>query len=433
MTVALEGTGSLHYTTDGSVPTAADPLYTGPITLNTTTVLRVISLEEGKLPSKVLTAGYILNENHTLPVLSLSADPEALATLMAQTPPMDAEISCHLSLFEQESSFGLDCGLELMGTGTAYPEKKSLKVNFRSRYGANVLGYPLFGADGPQIFDALCLQAGSEQGLTLFRDELFTELCLQLTDSVPAQHYKFCVLYINGSYYGIYSLQEEISQMLYSQQMAVAEADVTVVEDPGLWNSDLAALAQYCSEQDMSVQSNLDYLTARMDIDSLIDWMILQGYCCNDAVADDLRYFRTPETGNRWQLGFFDADSGFTDRVGFASVFAEDLPYHYLHFTHAIESNPAMRQQFLDRLEQALGGVLSDDNVLSLIDSFTTLLAPEIERERDRWGGDAVTWQADVDRLKTYLTRYDHTDLLLQSLREQIGLTDEEAAALLKG
>ena len=432
ISVELSGSGELHYTLDGSIPTLEDPVYTAPLTFSATTVLRAVSFEEGKLPSQALTAGYIINEKHTLPVLSLTADPDALLGkdgIYHQSLPKDNEISCNLSLFEESGNFSIDCGLEMMATNTAYPEKKSMKVNFRGRYGSDVLGYPVFGQDGPAVYDALCLQAGSEHGLTLFRDELFTELCLQLTENVPTRRYKFCVLYLNGQYHGIYSLREDISQMLYSQQMDVAQADVTMTDENNLLTTELYALAKFCKENDLSEQSNFDKLAVQVDLDNLIDWMILQGYCCNDSIANDLYYFRTPETGNRWQLGFFDLDGGFTSRTGFQAVLDSVQPYRFISFTCGVTKNAAARQQFLERLNQALDTTLSNENVLSLIDAFETTLAPEISRERARWGSDEASWQADVSRLKTYLTRYDHQAMLLASLRQSMALTDEESAA----
>ena len=431
--VELTGAGTLHYTTDGSVPTPEDPVYTGPLALTSTTVLRVAGFEAGKLRSKVLTASYVINENHTLPVLSLAADPAALFGangIYNQVQPFDEEITCNLSLFESDRGFSIDGGLEMMATNTAYPQKKSMKVNFRGRYGSSVLGYPVFGEETGSVFEALCLQAGSEQGQTLFRDELFTQLCLDFTDSVPARHYKFCVLYVNGQYYGIYTLKEDISEMLYSQANGVAESLVTMAEEPPVWGSELYQLAQYCREADMSDPADFAYFSDRVDTENLIDWMILQGYCCNDSIARDLRYFRAPETGNRWQLGFFDLDGGFTERTGFESVLTTAQPYAYLALTRSITQNPETRQAFLERLGQALDTTLSAEHVLARIGEFEALLVPEIPRERARWGGDAAVWQADVDRLRTYLTRYDHEAMLLQSLREYIGLTDTEAAAL---
>ena len=431
LSVTLEGAGTVHYTLNGSIPTQDDPIYTTPLTVTDTTVLRAVSFEDGKLPSSVMTACYIVGEDHTLPVISLVAAPEEFSRIYSQSLSQDEQIPCNLSLFENSGSFSMDCGLEMMATNTAYPGKKSMKVSFRGRYGSSVLGYPVFGEDVPPVFESLCLQAGAEHNLTLFRDELFSELCAQLTDAVPTRHYKFCVLYINGEYYGIYSLREDISEMLFGQQMAVAAADVEMVAEPGMWGSDLQALAQYCKDHDMAQPEHFGYFSARVNLDNLIDWMILQGYCGNDAIANDLIYFRTPETEMRWQLGFFDLDSAFTSRTGFENVLNHDQPHSFLALTQAVAANPAARQQFLERLANALQGTLSDEYVLSVIEDFERLLAPEIQRERQRWGGDAAVWQADVERLKTYLTRYNHTALLLDSLKQHMALTEEEAAALI--
>lgn len=432
LSVSLEGSGALHYTTDGSIPTQEDPIYTEPLNFDTTTILRVVSYEDGKLPSQPLTACYIINEDHTLPVLSLTADPDALFGtdgIYLQNLPNNGEIPCHLSLFEESGSFSVNCGLEMMATNTAYSGKKSMKVNFRGQYGQSVLGYPVFGAEGPSVFDSLCLQAGAEHSLTLFRDELFSELCFQLTDSVPACHYKFCALYINGKYHGIYSLKEDISPMLYAQQMEVSAADVTVAKDPGIWGSDLALLAEYCDSHDMSQPEHYDYLASRVDMDALMDWMILQGYCCNDSIATDLLFFRSPENGNLWTPGYFDLDKGFTSQTGFEGALADNQPYHYIRFTQAIAANPTAREEFLSRLSQALQGPLSNGNVMNVICGFEEALAPEILRERERWGGNDTTWQADVALLKAYLTRHDHRDLLIASLQKWMDLTDGEISA----
>ena len=74
----LAADGELHYTTDGSVPTLEDPLYDGPLTIGATTVVRAVSFEEDCLPSEPLNLSFIINENHTLPVVSVMGDPTEL-------------------------------------------------------------------------------------------------------------------------------------------------------------------------------------------------------------------------------------------------------------------------------------------------------------------------------------------------------------------
>jgi hypothetical protein len=45
--IAGVATAKLHYTVDGSLPTASSPLATGPIAISATTLVRVISVNSG--------------------------------------------------------------------------------------------------------------------------------------------------------------------------------------------------------------------------------------------------------------------------------------------------------------------------------------------------------------------------------------------------
>ena len=53
----------IHYTLDGSVPTAASPLYSGSLVLSRSTVLRAVELRQGQPVSSVLTATYIFRQS----------------------------------------------------------------------------------------------------------------------------------------------------------------------------------------------------------------------------------------------------------------------------------------------------------------------------------------------------------------------------------
>jgi len=68
----------IQYTSDGSRPQYNSETYTQPILISETTVLRIRVYEQNKLPSRVFTYSYFINENTDLSVISLSAFPEAL-------------------------------------------------------------------------------------------------------------------------------------------------------------------------------------------------------------------------------------------------------------------------------------------------------------------------------------------------------------------
>lgn len=432
VSVSFQGTGTLYYTLDGSIPTTDDPVLTGPLELAETAVIRVIAVEEGKLPSQVVSAGFFLNEGHTLPVVSLALSPEALfgETGIYTQNTLDSEQSCNLQFYDQSGSFTVDCGLELMGDPT--PEKKSFKVNFRGIYGADVLGYPLFGDEGPQVFDALCLSAGSDEGQSLMRDELLSGLCAQMDTDLLCRRARYCVLYINGEYWGVYSLKEALGEMYYAQNSGAGLDTVQEIREPVQWGDGIHSLARYCEENDLTQQEAYDYVVSQLNVDALIDWMILQGYSCNRNIGENLRYYQSPGTGGKWTPVLSDLDGAFYYRDGFANIFADDQPWCYLDFTNALIRNAASREAFLTRLGQLRNSSLSNETVLALIDTLQAQLMPEMERETLRWGGDTESWNADVDRLRSFVSVYDHWALLEESLKSCIGLTDEEIAQYLR-
>lgn len=428
LTVELSG-DAIRYTTDGSLPTADSRIYDGPITLTGTAVIRAASFPEGKLPSKAVTLCYILGQAHTLPVLSLTADPGELFAAgsgIYANSLQDVEIGGNLKLFEENGSFSLDCGVELYGSSSLQLDKKSLQIHFRSRYGADYLGYPVFGDEGPMVFDELLLQAGQEHGRSLFRDELLTSLAHSFSDSVPAQRYKFTVLYINGEYWGIYALKESFGSTFYSENFGVSEESVEMLRWPAPYLSEVYHLTAYCAEQDMTQSEHYAYMLERLDVDSLVDWMVLQGYTGNPDIEDNLRLFRSVENGNRWQFAFYDQDGGFLYHQELANLFAGAENLDYQKLTRGMIRNPAFRERFLTRMAEAKAGALKDEAVLAEIDRLEALLLPEMTRERQRWGGSVESWQADVQRLRRFIGDGDHWDMILKNLQTYLGMTEAE-------
>lgn len=429
VSVVLSGEGQIYYTLDGSVPTMNSDLYTGPLELSGTTVVRARSYCEGKLPSKVITASYIINENHTLPVISIAAEPSdiygysGIYTMWNR----DWEVPCNLTLYEGDGGFTIDCGLKLYGHTGLSMDKKSFKVNFRSNYGENVLNYPVYGEDGPWLYDSLCIRAGQDYPQSIFRDELFTSLCREMTDTVLAQRDKFCILYVNGEYFGIYCMKEAFNELYYAQNRDVREESVEIVQAPVNFDTEIHAFMRFLLNHDMTLDENYEYACSVFNMDSVIDWIIIEGYSTNGDVQQNLRYFRSTDNGNRYEMAFYDLDWAFYYHNAFSVVLSYDLgDWQHVMLTRSLMKNHTFRQKFLERVSYHMENTLSNENVLARIDYYHDLLAPEVPRERDRWGGNYDAWEWQVDRLRSFITDYDHLGQMVDRLDQYIGLTQTE-------
>jgi spore coat protein CotH len=422
--VELSGSGEIRYTLDGSLPTQNSRLYTEPLKLTKTTVIRFAGFEDGKLPSDPITASYIINENHTMPVVSIAANPGDFAHIYKNYTE-NIEIRGSFSLYEDGGSVTVDCGVKMYGHTALQLPKKNLKVNFRGKYGADVLAYPVYGEDGPEIYDSLCLRAGQDNPQAIMREELFTSLAADMSDHVLVQKTRYCIVYVNGEYYGIYAMKEAYNETYYAQNKGVSEESVTIVQPPVHYQSEFYKLLSFAASKDMTDPANYEYLCQHIDMDSLIDWMIIQGYSANGDVEQNLRYFRSTENGNRWQYAFYDLDWAFYEHVPFSNMFSESV-WQYKMLTRNIIKNPTFRQRFLERCSEVLETTLSTENVLKRIDELEAILDPEVKRDRARWGYNYKGWKGFVQSLRNFITEQNYMAQIKGRLQNYLSMTNAE-------
>ncbi len=430
VTVEFAADKTIYYTTDGSVPTTSSPVYSGPITLTETTVIRASCCEEGKLTPRPVTQSFILNENHTLPVVSVVSERDNLfgAGIYDQWARFDGrQVPASLSFYEGEESFTVDCGLKMFGHTGLKNAKKSMKVLFRSRFGADSFTYDIFG-DGNDTFSSFVLRAGQDSYYAVIRDELFQELSAEFSDKVLVQRNKYCVLYINGEYWGLYALKDAYSEEYYAALRGVSPESVERVQAPAALGSSFHnEIIRFAEAADMSVEENYRKFCEMVDIDSLIDWAIIEGYSANADVQQNLRYFRSTENGNKWEFAFYDLDwaayyENNLDCV-FWAVGEDGNVLQHCRYIYPLLANEEFCDRFCTRLAEALGGPLSEERVMAKIDELCKRIEGEIPADHQRW--HMQNWETQVESLRAFLSN-DWNRKIVDGAVEFCGLTPEE-------
>lgn len=424
--VELEGSGRIFYTTDGSRPDESSAEYTEPITLDKTTVIRAINVQDGAAPSRAITLSYIINENHTLPVLSLSTDSPSTFSGIYYGKRKYYEIPANISYFEDGSSFNIDCGLKMKGWTSLENPKKSMGVSFRGCYGDDMLDYDIFGSDVTE-FSSLSIRAGQDYPLAIIRNELFQELCLEMGDNVPTQNSKYCILYLNGSYYGIYCLKEDFSKQYYASHKGVNKSDVTMLKSPvALSSAVYQEVFQFCRDNDMSLDENYDHICSVLDIDNVVDWFLIEGYTANSDVNGNMRYFKLND-GGKWQIAFYDLDWTFNYASNcFTNITDSNREVQVSQLINRLLTNARFREQLLSRYSELVSTTLSNEHVLAKIDELQALLEPEVPRERDQWGSDVDGWHYRLDELRSFITNNDYANYSANKLCSMLGASAEQ-------
>lgn len=459
LTVSLEGEGRIYYTTDGSIPDETSFLYSGPLSLASTTAVKVIAYCDGKVSSAVKSYSYIINENHSVAVLSVTVDPvqmfdEKTGICARGEPdengvyPKDAnvfqntELAASAELFEPDGgSFCINCGIKLFGQSNRTLAKQSFQLKFKIKYGSDALYYPLFESR-PEIsrFDTVVLRSGSQDyRRAMMRDELCTSLAEGFMDLI-AQAYKPCVLYINGEYWGLYYLREKIDEDWISSLYNVSSESVSIVRGNGeeVYGDpdDFYSLMWCVRNYELSDQSKYEYVKKLMDVESFADFVIAQAFFGNRD-SGNIKIYKSTETDNKWRWVLFDLDYGLADDPTFGLFYVinpEGTGYMKKYNTDLINSllkNAEFRDMFLTRFAYHLDNTFGEERVTAEIDALKAVIEPEMKRNISKWGYDMSSWKWQVSQMKGFVTEDNGTgktrkEQLLEEIRTVLGLSEEE-------
>lgn len=425
--VELLGEGQIYYTLDGSVPDRESLLYTEPLVLDQTTIIRAISIVDGKVDSDCASFSYFINEDHSLPVVSLVCEPADMFSPgqggIYANPEYDREIDASVAFFGDEGEFASDCAVTLHGASSRKMwQKKSFKLIFRSRYGGD-LNYDIFQTGEITSFHSILLRGGGISSMHIVRDELGSEVADAVCDSALALDTRYCVLYINGEYFGVYALREAYSAKYVADHTGSDEENVTIARAPVKFG-ELYDLFEYIIHHDMTDPDCYAYASDHLDMESLANWMAMEAYFNNFDIAGNIRYVKGDVPDAKWRLALFDLDISMTSvYAGWEQVFHPG--YQIGQVTNALRKSPQFRQTVLECASTLYHNGLTDSYMLTVYDEIIAQIDPEMERDCLRWRNslDLWTWNVQVQRSRFCPER---TAWWLKSLSDEFDFSDEE-------
>ena len=293
---------SIRYTTDGTPPTATSTLYSAPLNIPATTVLRAVAFAPNCAPSDVTTRTFLFladvlqqSPSGATPPgwpsswgdnrVDYGIDPEvigpgapyesralgamqaipALSIVMKLEDLFDESTGIYANAGQNGDAWERPASLELLNPGgaTGFQEdgglrirgnfsrdpnnaKHSFRIFFRERYGTGKLDFPLFGASGADKHDVVDLRTSQDFSWAYlasteatFVTDSFARDLLEAMGQPTTRGY-FYHLYINGQYWGLYNTEERINQSYAEAYFGGAEADYDVVKVDG-FNTQAAA------------------------------------------------------------------------------------------------------------------------------------------------------------------------------------------------
>ncbi len=429
----IKAPGTIYYTLDGSNPTIYSNVYKDPIILDETTVVKAMSADDGKINSDYTVASYIINENHTLPVVSVSLNPNKFSNLQNDPWNEELEYDAYAELFEEgKDGFTVPCGFKLFGGSTRGLSKKSFSLKFRKEYGLSKLHYQVFENRDNSVYNTLVLRSGSQDySAAMLRDPMMTSL-MEPTE-VDVQAYKPVILYINGNYWGIYYIREKVDEHFISSHYNVSPDETNIVRLDGVVSagskSDFESIANYVNSHNMANSDNYNYIKEKIDIDNFITFWVAETYITNNDIIN-CRLFSHPDIeGGKWHMIFYDLDYAMYNTGTNYYLFMTDVEGMSdfkvpTDLMRNLMKNSEFRKRFVEILSDMLNNVWTDEKILNRIDEIYNIIEPEMERNQKRWGQTISDWNSSIAELKNFV-KY-RKNILLNQTKSYFNLSSSE-------
>lgn len=434
----------IRYTTDGSTPTYKSQLYKSPMTVadhsslsgedEDMTIIRAAAFEGKNQVSNITTNTYLINKGYSnfndrygkMAVISIATD---ITNLYGDTGIFtnftehgrESERPVHIEFFDTNgiSGFSVDAGMRVYGGTSRGNPQKSLKLVARKEYDAEngKFKYPIFpnrtNTSGKLIdrYDSFILRAGGNDSLfggtrnTFLRDALVHSLALPITN-IAQQAYRPAVVYINGDYFGIYNIRDDLDNDYIEQHFEIPKEEVTIIaygHENGQWfykidegtDKDLydyKSTLSYIVNHDMTNNYYYSEAAKRLDFDNFIKYIGINVYCNNrDWPHNNVRAWCY---NGKWRFMLKDIDYswGIYHIPGAAeNVVAEETAHSRNVLTGreggdisrafaSLMKNQEFKKQFLSFMDEMMNNYYSTKTARTLIDEMVRNMQSEYNR-----------------------------------------------------
>jgi len=453
-----ETAGEIRYTTNGSWPSPFSNLYSGPVSVSQSTTIRAAYFPSdfNLLPSDIVTRTYIIDEFSTLPVIFITTDSVFLFdtlygiyvlgpntdTTVEDFPYwgtanyyQDVAIPGHVEYLDGnlQKQMGQDCSIKIHGNFSRGWPQKSFRFLANDKYGDGTFDFAPF-PEKPEVKDFKSFNVrngGVDYNTTHCRDGIMNQgardLNIDIMDDQP------CLVYINGEYWGVYSLREREDENYIENNYDIPKENIELLRftgDPVVGsNEGFFEMVDFITGNDMSIDSNYQKACEYLDINNFCDYMITETYYLNydwistGGSTNNIKFWRSTDPVSKWRYVLWDTDLGLNLVSGFGGP--NGATYDYLgeilgpaytdphsRMLVSLLTNQTFHDYFINRFADIVNTTFSPETFGGLAERIYDEYAPEMDRHFQKWGAPPVFvfssfWLGKASNVAEWNTQFD--------------------------
>jgi len=429
----------IYYTLDGSRPGSNTTLYSGPITLTETTILKARTVMPDELAGEILTRTYFIDEGSPLSIISLTAEPPTLwddDIGIYENEYKQREIPVQVELFdlEQNLEFRVHAGARLGGQNIWTKPQKPFTIYFRDRYGDELLRHKLFEHRDVVDFTRIVFRNGGDDWEeTLIRDPLAESLMSGMMDA-GYMAYRPATLFLNGEYWGIHNIREKFDPTYFAKNYGADPGNIDHLEYAStpsgtqllVIEGDLDGYNQllaFIQANDLNQADRYAQLQELMNVDGFIDHLIMTQYTANTSWGHNREWWRPRDGDGKWQWLVVDLDRGLNPSNININIM-DNMVGEYILFNMLLDSD-LFKSRFVQRSAAHLNNTFHEDRVVHLVDSLSAVIAPEIPRHAALWGPQGGVpslsgWENELQNIRDFAAQ--RNAVVFTQINQQLGL-----------
>ena len=450
-----EPNSSIYYTLNGSLPSEESNSYSGDLTLSGTKIVKAIVVSENPeiLPSFISFNTYFIDENHSLPVLSTSAD--ELTVLLNGNQSLrphgtieyfDAQGNRKDAGYGEYNKHGQD--------SWQFPQR-SFDYIARDEMGYHdAINDKLLEYSERESFQRIIIRASGDDNYPGIdssahtRDVFIQKLANKNNLNVDLRRGDRCVVYANGVFWGVYSIREKVSDSDYTD--FYYDQDKYNIQYLMNWGGtwaqyggqdafdDWYEIHSFALSNDLSVQANYQQVADEIDVTSLVDYILINSFVvCTDWINWNTSWWRGLDPSGshlKWGYVLWDEDATFNHYINYTGVpnenpdadpcYPEGItadPEQHIVLLNKLLENEEFRQYYITRYMDLMNTTFKEEEMIGVLEDIEYAITPDMPQHIERWGGSMNEWQDNVQKIKDFII--DRIDYIPGGLNDCYNLT----------